>query len=251
MPVDLPRAPSRGAEPETPANPAAVPIPRFHLRLPDVSSYVSAEHTLPNGPEKSPPGSAEKPVTPPVEANGSRHCTGPPRGSLGDARAKLSEQEQRYADGQREVTGMIEELRGNRQRLFRRLWFASVLLTAASVVALGVEILQQTDILRYFDDTDSTAEPSIVRASRTFRSAGAGQSTLERSDAPRVWSNGLPGEVSETASSVEQATGQKPTIEQINHSERTGVWLPGTITEVDSDGPDRGEHHDDHQSRTP
>jgi hypothetical protein len=158
-----------------------------------------------------------------------------------------SDKEKRYAAGQREVTGMIEELRGKRQRVFRRLWVATVLLTAASAVALGVELLQKADLWSYLGGS----EPSVVGKPGTPDGLQAGQSAGDKSDAPRVWSNGLPGDLREIPAGAEQTGGVKPTIEQISYSERTGVWLPGTITDADSDDPEHGDRHDDHQSRTP
>jgi hypothetical protein len=251
MPVDQPRAPTRGAVPAAAAKPAAVSIPQFRLCLPDVSIESPMRRSAAHENPKSPAPLADKPPAPSSPIGDSRQRPSPPRDAGTAAPTRLSDSEKRYAAGQREVAGMIEELRGKRQRLFRRLWFASVLLTAASVVALGVELLQRTDLLHYFGGSDSTAEPSVVGKSRKVRSVDAGKSQPDKSDAPRVWSNGLPGEDPEKSSGVEHVGGEKSVSEQIGHSERSGVWLPGTITDIDSEKPDRGDIHDDHQPRTP
>jgi len=149
---------------------------------------------------------------------------------------------------------MIEGLRDKRQRLFRRLWTASVLLTAISVVALAVELLQKTDILKSFTDSDSKEESTLMGRARKPRSKGEPNSLPTKLDSSHVWSNGLPTkiptEVPAEAPVIEHVVSEKAVIEQIGHAERQGVWLPGTITENDSEGPARGDIHDDHQSRS-
>src|SRR5262249_50686986 len=115
--------------------PTAPSKPRFYLRLPDVLA------------ESKPAATAARPGEP-----------APVRNPVASARAKLSEK--RFLDGHRQVTSMIEGLRDRRRRMFSRLWNASIVLTALSVVALAIELIQRTDVLRSFGDTVQSDEPT-------------------------------------------------------------------------------------------
>src|ERR1700730_15795628 len=123
--------------------PAANAKPQFHLCIPD----VSGEETL------RLPGALEK----------SLRLSPAPRNPIDAARAKLIEK--RYREGHQHVTEMIEGLRDRRRRLFKRLWTASVVLTALSVVALAVEVIHKTDVFSSLGDTVQTDGRSVIDSS--------------------------------------------------------------------------------------
>ncbi len=116
----------------------AVSKPQFRLRLPDVSARPKSADAAPAAEESE----LRIPVRDPIAA----------------ARAKLSEK--RFADGRRQITRMIEKLRGKRQRLIKILWAASVALTALSVIALAVEFVHKTNFLHSAGDTIQTDDQS-------------------------------------------------------------------------------------------
>jgi hypothetical protein len=215
--------------------------------VPDLSADQKPAPSAPRQPPKIDSQRRDSQSPSPLPLRKTDERPAPSRDSIGDARAKLSEK--RYAEGQRQVTGMIEGLRDRRQRMFRRLWTVSVLVTALSVAALGVELLKITHVASYF--SSSTDDPSIVGKSRNSGDADSSPRTPAKSDRPHVWSNGLPGESSDEAPRIEHAVSEKAVIEQVGHTQRQGAWLPGTIADNDPESPDRGEFHDDHQSRTP
>jgi hypothetical protein len=161
------------------------------------------------------------------------------RDAIGAARAKLSEK--RFLEGHRQVTGMIEDLRNRRRRLFKRLWAASILLTALSVVALAVELAQHTDVWKSFGDSAQTEDHAAPRPFPKAHEATPLKAIPAKTGAPREWSNQLPDE-----GSVESAI-----YETSQQYRDNGVWLKGTITDNETESPRRGEMHDDHQSRTP
>ena len=132
MPVE-PRVPGNGRG----ALVAPPKKPQFHLRLPDVFVDRHGDRTL---------------------ADGTRRANSPPvHDAVASARAKLSEK--RFAEGHQQMAQMIATLRHRRQRFFRGLWSASVLLTALSVVALAVELLQRMDVLNPLGDPVRRREP--------------------------------------------------------------------------------------------
>jgi hypothetical protein len=149
--------------------------------------------------------------------------------------------EKRFLDGHKQVTSMIEALRSRRRRLFRHLWYASVTLTALSVVALAVELLHKMDFLNSIGDTVETNVPHESAAPGAARDTAGGKAPRAKSGAPRAWSNALPAD-----SPVESAV-----YDKIDHADREGAWLQGTIADQDPDRPDLGTRHDDHQSRSP
>ena len=212
MPVEhRPTDSRRGAE--------KAPKPRFHLRLPDVSAASAPAVPLAKEPRPAPPG--------------------PVRDAIGAARAKLSEK--RFLEGHRQVTGMIEDLRNRRRRLFKRLWVASILLTALSVVALAVELAQRTELWRSFGASAQTEDHSAPRPLPKVHEATPLKTIPAKSGAPREWSNQLP----------EEGTVESAIFETTQQYRDNGVWLKGTITDNETEGPRRGDLHDDHQSRTP
>jgi len=212
MPVEQRPAASR------PGAPVSASKPQIYLRLPDVFAeeplLKTALHTVP-----------------------SRRPN--PSDSLGEARAKLSEK--RFLDGHRQVTSMIEGLRNRRQRLFRHLWYASVTLTALSVVALAVEVVHRMDFLNSIGDTVETSDPHESAVPSAARDTADGKAPRAKPGAPRAWSNALPAD-----SSVESAV-----YEKVDGTLHQGAWLQGTIADQDSDRPHLGTLHDDHQSRAP
>ncbi len=197
--------------------PVAASRLQFHLRLPDVSA--DPKRTAPH-------------TNPMYSAN-----VAPAHDAIAVARAKLSEK--RFLDGHKQVTGMIEDLRHRRQRLFRRLWAASVFLTALSVVALGVELVQRTDILNPIGDAVVAEEQKSAEPARSRRETAPLSKPAVKAGAPREWSNQLPEEKSVQSAAYETA----------GPNDRAAAWLPGTITENENDKPRRGDLHDDHQSR--
>ena len=212
MPVDhRPTDSRRGA--------ATASKPRFHLRLPDVSATVRP--AAPSPAEPRPASSA------------------PVRDAIGAARAKLSEK--RFLEGHRQVTGMIEDLRNRRRRVFKRLWAASIVLTALSVVALAVELVQRTELLKSYGDAAQTEDHSTPQPLQKVHEATPLKTTPAKSGAPREWSNQLP----------EDGTVESAIYETTQQFRDNGVWLKGTITENETESPRRGDLHDDHQSRTP
>lgn len=101
--------------------PAAASRRPFHLRLPDVFADEKP-HAAP-GPERHPPQQAAA------------------YDPIAKVRSQLSAK--RYRDGHQQVTGLIERLRERRRKLLDRLWVASIALTALSIVALAVELIQE------------------------------------------------------------------------------------------------------------
>jgi len=199
--------------------PATAPKPRFYLRLPDVSA-------------------ASRPAAPPALAPQPAPSV-PVHDAITAARAKLSEK--RFLEGHRQVTGLIEDFRNRRRRLFQRLWAASIVLTALSVVALAVELVQQGDLLKSFGDSAQGEDHSVPRILPKVHEATPLKATPAKSGTRREWSNQLPQE-----GTVESAIYETPQQYRDN-----GVWLKGTITDNETEGPRGGDLHDDHQSRTP
>lgn len=198
------------------ATPAAPSRPPFYLRLPDVSAAQSAGQ---------------------LQAEAPRHGVHPAaHDAVAAARAKLSER--RFDEGRQQMARMIDGLRNRRQRLFRGLWSASILLTALSIVALAVELLQRMDIFNSVGDAAYTENPQSNEPARRRRETSPAKKLAEKAGAPREWSNQLPDD------SVRSAV-----YETTEARDRSGAWLPGTITDNDSDKPRRGNPHDDHQSR--
>jgi hypothetical protein len=200
------------------ARPAANAKPQFHLCIPD----VSGDERLPAS------GLREKPFDQPAA----------PRNPIDAARAKLSEK--RYRDGHQHVTDMIEGLRDKRRRLFKRLWTASVVLTALSVVALAVELIHNADLFSSLGDTVETNGHSAIDSSHRTRTGTARNALLKKPPAPRQWSYELPAD----------APVQSAAYETTGRAGQEGAWLAGKITDTDTE-TDRsrpGAPDDDSQS---
>jgi hypothetical protein len=196
---------------------AAQAKPQFHLCIPDLSGD---ERLAAPGPPDKPP-----------------HQPAPPRNPIDAARTKLSEK--RYREGHQHVTEMIEGLRDKRRRLFKRLWTASVVLTALSVVALAVELVHRADFLSTLGDTVETNGHSTIDSSRRARRSADRSATPRKLAAPRQWTNELPAEPS-VQSAVFETTGR---------AGQEGAWLEGKIadTDIDTDRSRSGALHDDPQ----
>jgi hypothetical protein len=187
MPVEpRPAGSRRGA-------PAASSRLQFHLRLPDV--FAEQKRTAPQAIAARPPGPA------------------PGYDAIAAARAKLSEK--RFLDGHKQVTSMIDHLRHRRQRLFRRLWAASVLLTALSVVALAVELVQRMDVLNPIGDAVLTEDQNSSAPARSRRETTPARKPAAKSGAPREWSNQLP----------EDNSVQSAIYETAGPNDRAAAWL--------------------------
>jgi hypothetical protein len=162
----------------------------------------------------------------------------PAHDAIAAARARLSEK--RFLEGHRQVAGLIQDFRDRRRRLFQRLWAASIVLTALSVMALAVELVQRTNLFPSLGDSAQLEELSAPRALQKVHEAEPLKTTPAKS-APREWSNQLPED-----GAVESAI-----YETSREYRENGVWLKGTISENETESPRRGDPHDDHQSRTP
>jgi hypothetical protein len=193
--------------------PAAPLRPPFHLRVPDVFAE-----------QKSAPSADALPAP-------------PPRDPIAEARAKLSEK--RILEGQQQVTSLIAGARDRRRRLFGRLWAASILLTALSVVALAVEIVERMDFLNPVTDTAQSDQHNVPENPRRAPATAPARRLEPKSEAPREWSNQLP----------QQDSVKSAVYETARPGSRDGAWLPGTISDNDTDNPRRGDLHDDHPSR--
>ncbi len=208
MPVEHRSAAGRGGAP-----PQALKPP-FHLRIPDVLAEQTSAARKPHA--------AAAPL---------------PRDAIAEARAKLSEK--RILEGHRQVANLIAGARDRRRRLFGRLWAASILLTALSVVALAVEIIERLD---FFNPVGDTVQIDDAKATDHFGSTprtAPPRTTERKAAAPREWSNQLPQH-----GSVKSAV-----YETVAPGTREGARHPGTISEKDTDRPRGGGLHDDHQSR--
>ena len=201
-------------------SPAAAARRPFHLRLPDV--FAADKPTAIDGPDRKPlqQAIADDPVA--------------------RARARLSER--RFQAGQQQVTGLIEGLRDRRRKLFDRLWMASIALTALSIVALAVELIQGTHSPIGTRGAASKVDPADSPDQLT-RKLQAPPAQRVSPAAVREWSNEVPDDEPVTSALYTTEEGSQP----------KGVWLDGRITPPDSDSELHrgGAQHDDHQSRTP
>jgi hypothetical protein len=198
--------------------PAAAPQPPFHLRIPDVYA------------EQVPVAPAARTVVP-----------APPRDPIVEARAILNEK--RILEGHRQVTSLIAGARDQRRKFFGRLWAASILLTALSVVALAVELVQRMDFLNSMGDTMQIDEQKTTASPRGKPRGAPVAEPGPKSGAPREWSNQLPAE------GPNPGTVQSAGYEAARTGREKAAWLSGTISDNEHDSPRSGDHHDDHQSR--
>jgi len=151
--------------------------------------------------------------------------------------------EKRILEGQRQVTSMIAGLRDRRRKLFGRLWAASILLTALSVVALAVELVQRMDFLNSIGDTVQIDEQKTAEIPRGTPPTAPAEKPGRKSGAPREWSNQLPAE-GPNSGKVQSAA-----YESSRAGSEKGAWLSGTISDNETDSPRSGDLHDDHQPR--
>lgn len=200
--------------------PAARPGRPFHLRLPDV--FADQKPRATPSPEPRSPRQAVVACDP-------------------TAGVKAQVSEKRYQDGHQQVTGMIERMREKRRRLFDRLWVASIALTALSIVALAVELIQGLQ-----SPVPVRVAPVSARKKDTPRQFARKTATSPARPvspaAAREWSNELPDDQPVKSALYTTEDGPEP----------KGVWLDGLISDPDSDSePPSGVQHDDAQSRTP
>lgn len=150
--------------------------------------------------------------------------------AVATARARI--RKQRYDDGHQHVTNMIDRMRDRRRRLFDRLWIASVVLTALSLVALIVEVIQS------LNTHQSTAEiaPATSESAPARPVARRSSHHPPRSVVPagaQVLANELP----------EPVSGEYPVQSALYTTDGQlrpkGVWLDGTINDNDTDTADR------------
>jgi len=154
------------------------------------------------------------------------------------ARAKLSER--KLADRRQDIPTMIAGMRNRRRKLLDRLWIGSIVLTALSVVALGVELLHELPVgtpagESATSDVDNPHSGEIARGrnTRTIQPVSG--------VAARAWSNELPAEIAvKTAHYTTDGTGGP-----------AGALLNGTITDSDPDRQQPGVKHGGPQSSTP
>jgi hypothetical protein len=212
MPVEQRSGAGRRTAPE-----AASQAP-FHLRIPDVYA------------EQASAGPAARTIVP-----------APPRDPIAEARARLNEK--RILDGRRQVTSLIAGARDRRRKLFGRLWAASILLTALSVMALAVELVQRMDFLNSMGDTVQIDDQKVSESARGKSPRAPVAEPGPKSEAPREWSNQLPVEGPDS----------RPVQSAAYESARTGrdkaAWLSGAINDQETDSPRSGELDDNHQSR--
>jgi hypothetical protein len=212
--------------------PLAVPRRPFHLRLPDVMADQKTQ--------AAPDSEVQLPRQP------------APYDPIAKAKAQLSEK--RYQDGHQQVTGLIDRLREKRRRLFDRLWIASIALTALSVVALAVELIQSMQ---------SPVPARVATAPFKKNDTVKQNDTAKKQDAPRQITNRTSPSPARTVSPVaaREWSNESPDDQPVKSALYTteegpkpkGVWLDGLVPnpDPDSERPTNGVQHDDPQSRTP
>ncbi|HEY2252790.1 MAG TPA: hypothetical protein VGH74_17075, partial [Planctomycetaceae bacterium] len=150
--------------------------------------------------------------------------------------------QKRYQEGQQQVTGIIEGMREKRRKLFDRLWIASIALTALSVLALAVELIQGMQ----------SPVPTRIAHPSAKRAAAPRQLVNKASDSPeRPVSAAAARTESNERQDDQPVTSALYTIDE-DGPQPPGVWLDGPIANPDSESqrPSRGSQHDSHQSRT-
>lgn len=188
--------------------------PPFQVRLPDL--------TPPRKPLPAPPApevTTSKPQIRPIAHD-----------PVANARARISKK--RYDEGHQNVTGLIDRMRDKRRKLFGRLWIASVVLTALSIVALAVEVIQglsftaaTAESVPANDGAESThpvARKPAARSSSSVVHAEAQTSGYAQFDAEK-------GENQVKSALYTTEGAGKP----------KGVWLDGTINDNDSNTVNR------------
>jgi len=185
--------------------------PSVHLCIPDLAT------------EENSAGSGRRPEE--------RHATASFRDPIRAARSKLSEK--RFRDGHQQVTTMIEDLRDRRRRQFRRLWIASLTLTAASVVALAIGLFQNM----------SRADRDAIRRSESR--ARRNRSHLDRHTLPPPETIPARGNKSGERGSIESALYETPgRYETSGQGDDGAAWFEGTIAEGELNESSDGAGHD-------
>lgn len=188
--------------------------PPFHVRVPDVSPPRK-----PRPASQSAAGLQNKPTMRPTAHD-----------PVAKARARLKKK--RYDDGHQHVTTMIDRMRDKRRRLFGRLWIASVVLTAMSIIALAVEVIQGLSF------TAATAE--------SIPAAGGAETAraVARKPSARSSRSVVPAEGQIATSELSDASTDKNPVKSALYTtdgrgKPKGVWLDGTINDSDSDTSNR------------
>jgi hypothetical protein len=184
----------------------------FLLRLPDVAVPVKPQLSV-----STPSVSKSKPASRPTAHN-----------QVASARARISKQ--RYDDGHQHVTNLIDRMRDRRRRILDRLWIASVVLTALSIVALVVEVIQNLN----------TAQP----AAESAHSHASPTRPVARRSSPRSPRSVVPAAAQVLANELpEPENGEHPVKSALYTTDRPnrpkGVWLDGTITDNESETASR------------
>jgi hypothetical protein len=219
----------KGPAARRPGMPARPTGTSLRLRIPDLASDWQIAAPVVVAPKKEPPPVIPRPpVKPPAVVDD----------PIARARAKLSEK--RDTDRHQQVTTMITGMRNRRRRLLDRMWIGSIGLTALSVVALGVELLHELHdanpaVETATFDVDAPIPDEVPRG-RDTREIQQVSGTIAR-----TWSNELPEE-----NAVKQAL---HTTE--GDASPPGAWLPGTITDSDSEAQQSGVTHASSESRAP
>lgn len=154
------------------------------------------------------------------------------------ARAKLNER--KLTERQQDVPTMIAGMRNRRRKVLDRIWIGSIVLTALSVVALGVELLHELPVGTPGGET-ATVEVDQPESAEIARGRNTRISRPVSRVAARAWSNELPAESAVKSASYATEENGRP----------TGATLSGTITDSDSDDQQSGVTHGAPQSRTP
>jgi hypothetical protein len=189
-------------------------LPPFQLSVPDLT------------PSRKPRPAVSAPASPQSASAGGPTENDP----VAAARARVSQR--RYDDGHQHVTSLIGRMRDRRRQLFGRLWIASVILTALSIIALVVEVIQNLNA----PQATAEAELATVDAKAVRPSTGRLASRSTR--------NVVPAEAQTLATDLpESVDGEQPVQPAHYTTDRPGkpqgVWLDGTIDDKDSENANR------------
>lgn len=133
--------------------------------------------------------------------------------------------QKRYDDGQKHVAELIDRLREKRRRFFGRLWIASVVLTALSIVALAVELIQGFSVAaRSPESNPAVSERDGSRATARTSPARSRKSSVSTA---RAWSNEAP-DAAGNAKPIEPAA-----YKVEGQTQPRAAWLEGTISDGD------------------
>lgn len=230
--------------------PVALPRRPFHLRLPDL--FADEKPRATPGPERQPPrpavvndptARARSQLTDrqlPVARSNTAQSNNTRSNGVQSAKSRLSQK--RFQEGQQHVAGMIERMREKRRKLFDRLWIASIALTALSVLALAVELIQGVQ----------SPVPTRITHPSAKRTAAPRQLVKKASDSPVP-----PVSAAAARTEANERQDDQPVTSALYTTEEDrpqppNVWLDGPIANPDSEPQrlSRGGPHDSHQSRT-